>query len=340
MLRKTLIAGAAVATGAALFAAPAGAAHGDKMQRIFTADLAELNDSGTTGEIRLEVYDQDKAVVTVVAEGAAPSLVHAQHVHGNLGQVSECPTIADDTGDDQGGAPDGFVSVAEGAPAYGAVNTALTTEGDTSAQSGLAVDRFPVAEADGTYTYERTFELDGDVATELGNFAVVLHGIDIDESGAYDGEKRSSLTDELPFEATVPAACGTLDLGQVLLPAPYDGTSGTEGTITRYYAALLNRAPDQSGFAYWNDTSATARTNDIIAAFTASEEFQGRFGEVLDAETEVFVDFVYISTLGRQPDPTGRAYWTAQIESGATTREAMVALFADSDEFQALTGTS
>ncbi|MDR7301891.1 hypothetical protein [Haloactinomyces albus] len=37
---------------------------------------------------------------------------------------------------------------------------------------------------------------------------VVLHGIDPNDSSAYDGEAKSSLAPSLPLEATAPAACG------------------------------------------------------------------------------------------------------------------------------------
>ncbi len=44
--------------------------------------------------------------------------------------------------------------------------------------------------------------------SELGDLEVVIHGIDLDDSGAYDGAARSSLTDSLPLEATIPVLCG------------------------------------------------------------------------------------------------------------------------------------
>ncbi|MDA8596913.1 ABC transporter C-terminal domain-containing protein [Candidatus Pacebacteria bacterium] len=104
---------------------------------------------------------------------------------------------------------DGFISVAEGAPFYGGIVHSLTTEGGVGTSSALALDRFPVADDDGDYDYERTFTLSGDI-TDLTDGHIVIHGIDIDESGAYDGEKESSIAPGVPFEATVPAACGVI----------------------------------------------------------------------------------------------------------------------------------
>lgn len=280
----------------------------------------------------VEVFDQRTAIVTVEATGMSPDAPHAQHLHGAVGSVAECPTPANDTDGD------GFVSVVEGVPSYGSIQASLTTEGDASPASGLAVERYPVS-ADGTYSYMRVFDIPQDVADNLGNLAVVLHGADLDGSGAYDGEKRSSLTDDLPFEATVPAACGELDLQEIVVPAPYGDTEGTEGAVARYYAALLNRAPDTSGFQYWVDTLPRAGAVEVAKAFTQSAEFQARYGPMLDAPSGELVDFVYVATLGRQADAGGKAYWVDALDRGAITPGWLVAAFAESDEFKALTGT-
>lgn len=333
MLKKSLIGLTATACGAVMLAAPASAAHEGQLRRVFEADLGSLNGTGSGGQVTVEVFDQRTAIVTIEAEGMTPDAPHAQHFHGELGVVAECPTPANDTDGD------GFVSVVEGVPAYGSIKASLTTEGDTSPDSGLAVERFPVSE-DGTYSYRRVFDIPQDVADNVGNLAVVLHGADLDGSGAYDGEKRSSLTDDLPFEATVPAACGELDLQEITIPPPYAGTSGTEGAVTRYYAALLNRAPDSSGFEYWVDTLPRAGGVEVAKAFTQSPEFQARYGPMLDAAPGELVEFVYTATLGRQADPGGKAYWVDALQRGAVTPGWLVAAFAESEEFMALTGTS
>lgn len=138
----------------------------------------------------------------ITSSGLTPGLPHAQHIHGGMSLVSSCPTPANDTDGD------GLVNTAEGQPAYGAVLTSLTTSGDTSADSALAVDRFPTANDDGSQTYSQTVTIDQDMADNLGNFAIVQHGIDLDDSGMYDGDAKSSLDPELPLEATIPANCG------------------------------------------------------------------------------------------------------------------------------------
>lgn len=142
--------------------------------------------------------------VEVEASGLAPGLPHAQHLHGVLGGMNTCPTLADDTDGD------GLISTVEGIPAYGAIQVSLTTEGDTSPASGLAVDRFPVADDEGNLSYVRTIEVSPEVAADLDSLHVIIHGIDINGDGGYDfGAGPSSLDPSLPLEATVPALCGS-----------------------------------------------------------------------------------------------------------------------------------
>ncbi|MDQ2972858.1 MAG: hypothetical protein M3Q79_00030 [bacterium] len=190
-----------------LILAPASFAFADHESGVATyeAKLKQLNGSGVRGDLYAMV-DGDQATVRLVTHGASENLPHAQHFH--IGGNSQCPSPSADTDGD------GFISSVEGAPSYGPVMVSLTTTGDVDASSGLAVDRFPVASSDGTVTYERTFTLPAGVtAADVANGVVVQHGISdlFEDPNVYDGAKRSTLGDmTLPFEATVPSACGDL----------------------------------------------------------------------------------------------------------------------------------
>jgi hypothetical protein len=175
-------------------------------QETFQADLAPLNNSGASGTANLAL-EGDQLTTDIVSQGLAPGLPHAQHIHGLEQAMSECPTLAND----QDG--DGLVNTTEGEPSYGPILTSFTTEGDTSPESGLAVDRFPVANEDGTLTYGRTFGVPTNVADRLGDFAVVQHGVDLNGNGVYDEEAAgpSDLDPSLPQEATIPANCGVIE---------------------------------------------------------------------------------------------------------------------------------
>jgi hypothetical protein len=174
-------------------------------QDMFQADLAPLNNSGASGTANLAL-EGDQLTTDIASQGLAPGLPHAQHIHGLEQAMSECPTILND----QNG--DNLVNTTEGEPSYGPILTSLTTEGDTSPESALAVDRFPVANEDGTLTYDRTFGVPANVADRLEEFAIVQHGVDLNGNGVYDEEAAgpSDLDPSLPQEATIPANCGVI----------------------------------------------------------------------------------------------------------------------------------
>lgn len=160
--------------------------------------------TGSAGVTRTE----DTVRVYVEVDGVTPGVPHAQHIHG-VG-LSRCP--AADERDDR--VADGLIDTVEGIEDYGEVQTALTTEGDASPASALAVDRFPMSD-DGSYTYDRTFTIGEDipeeVADDLESHSIVVHGADLNGNGELDFENgASSLTDDLPLEATVPVACGEI----------------------------------------------------------------------------------------------------------------------------------
>ncbi|GAA1163000.1 hypothetical protein [Nesterenkonia sandarakina] len=174
------------------------------------ASLASLNNSGTIGDVLIEGQG-NQATVYMTVEGAAETFMdgpfpHAQHIH--FGAQGVCPP---DSADQNG---DGAVNVEEGAPFYGGIGSSLTIEGDTSADSALAVERFP---GGSSYTYERTIELPDDVVDSIssGTGVVVVHGVDPTLLSEEAANAPSELDESLPLAATLPAACGTLLASQM-----------------------------------------------------------------------------------------------------------------------------
>jgi hypothetical protein len=154
-----------------------------------------------------KVTVDDQMTVHITSSGVLAGMPHAQHVHQlDGGAEGSCPPAsADDNGD-------GFISTGDGQPSYGAIRVSLTTEGDVSADSGLAVERFPTA-PDGSVSYERTFDVPAGLDVEnLDGAVIVQHGIDVNGNGEYDmeGVGARELNPELPGEATFPALCGAL----------------------------------------------------------------------------------------------------------------------------------
>ncbi len=171
------------------------------------ANLKSLNDSGASGRVHAE-FKGRKANVHIKARGLAKNLPHAQHLHFGAEARNECPNVFDDANGDH------RINVAEGVPDYGPILKSLTTSGDTSPKSGLAVDRFPTTPK-GVENYERVINFaPGAVlrAIKSGKGVIVIHGVDHNGNGTYDfeGAGVSELDPSLPAEATDPALCGVL----------------------------------------------------------------------------------------------------------------------------------
>ena len=221
-MNKTLSVLATAAIGVSMLAVPAFAAHEGT---AYSGDLNELNSSGASGDASVQVSeDGDTMTVNYSASGLAElndgdgnQLGHATHIHGIFNgdsldedpsessfSASSCP---DTDGADSNG--DGVLSVAEGAQFYGGVQVSLTTEGDTSPDSALAVDRFLVGTS---IDYSRDITIPSAMKDELSKVHIVVHGIDADGSGDISDEegRKSSLNEDLPIDATAPALCGTL----------------------------------------------------------------------------------------------------------------------------------
>ncbi len=210
MRRTCLIAAASAAPMVLAFAAASGTqavadTHTSGDSSAFTTMLTPVPtnhvDASGTASVRL---DGDTAWVTVKVKGLimAP---HAMHIHYK--GEGECPQ-ADDATKHNGHLA---MSTTDGLDDYGPIGTSLTTRGDTSPASALAITRFPQV---GTYTYTRSINLTHDVAMAVrhNNAVIVVHGIDYNHNKKYDNVLGvSDLTSTLPMEATAPAICGALN---------------------------------------------------------------------------------------------------------------------------------
>ena len=207
ILSLLLAAFMAVALTSVAFAQGGAGKQNQQQPTTFEANLAPLNNSGANGTATLS-QSGSQLSVDVDSEGLSPNLVHAQHIHGKDQAISECPTLNKKTDKDR----DGLLNTAEGLPFYGPIQVSLTTKGDTSPSSALAVDRFPAADGSGTFDYSRTFTISEKVSSQLSDFHIVQHGIDLNGNGVYDFEAAgpSELDPSLPQEATIPANCGPI----------------------------------------------------------------------------------------------------------------------------------
>lgn len=159
----------------------------------YAAELAAVNGSAS-GHVGLH-QTGTHLMVDLEAMGLDDGL-HVAHIHGIKQAQSECPSLAADTDGN------GLVDIAEGLPSYGPVVRTL---------SNPALDR-------GTsLSYERTFTHrdNGDAIASLGpldDYAVVVHGVDIDGDGV--ASKTDALGDganAADNEISMPALCGVIE---------------------------------------------------------------------------------------------------------------------------------
>ena len=215
MASRTLALSAAAASMVALPAialpaiALAPAAHASAPAHSGTTHLwgklSQLNDSGATGTVTASLTG-DQLSIKIVSHGLLAGAPHAQHIH--IGGSNTCPS-----NDTKGTGVDGHLRVADAMNDYGMIAVSLTTSGDTSPGSGLAVTRFPV----GSTTYSRTITVSDATAASIraGKGVVVQHGVDYNGDGKYSGSSKSELDPSLPEEATDPANCGRLEVSQM-----------------------------------------------------------------------------------------------------------------------------
>ncbi len=101
--------------------------------------------------------------------------------------------------------------------------------------------------------------------------------------------------------------------------------------LTRLYRGFFLRDPDTPGMQYWWGQVMGGRTLWTVSDFMAvSNEFRNRYGHLDNA---AFVDLVYQNVLERAPDPSGAAYWKAELDSGRRTRGRVMLGFTESPEY-------
>lgn len=114
-----------------------------------------------------------------------------------------------------------------------------------------------------------------------------------------------------------------------------DGTlafdlDGVAGQAYRIYQAAFDRTPDTAGLAYWiNAMDEGLSLADVAGDFVASAEFTAIFGS--GPSSNAFVTGLYRNVLGRDGEAAGVAYWTNELEKGAS-RASVLYSFSESSE--------
>ena len=240
-------------------AGPAAAAEGSAWGNLTPVPVNPVNASG---EAMVKISGTTLSF-TLAAQGLLADAPHAAHIHFGADARNECPTASDNNAAALEGEshPEEHFTTTEGAPAYGGIVVSLTTTGDTSPDSGLAVDRFGVGN---DFEYSRgDVEVSEEVAQAIlsGKAVVVVHGVDYDGDGAYSMGERgvSDLDPSLPGEATDPALCGVLSTTPNGGVAAGDGSSsGTETALPYVLGGIALSAAGGAAFAARRTSRATA----------------------------------------------------------------------------------
>jgi hypothetical protein len=175
--------------------------------------------------------------ISVDSKGLLNGAPHALHIHAGRKGVCPPPSAAQPH--------NGHLSIAThaGVPYYGPAVEALTTRGDTTIKSLVAFNRYPTAT---NVRYRRTIKVTPIVASYIrkNNAVLVIHGIDYNHNGVYDGVlERSDLDRSLTGESTAPALCGPLVAAKKAGGGKTTAQSGTGGLGHGVYTATLTPQP-------------------------------------------------------------------------------------------------
>jgi hypothetical protein len=109
--------------------------------------------------------------------------------------------------------------------------------------------------------------------------------------------------------------------------AVVNGLDGRKAAAADLFQQAFGRTIDPSGSAYWSAKLATLSRPEVLARLTGSSEFYRRAGGTIPS----FVDKVYVSVLGRNPDPSGRAYWIKKLQGGTSVQAVARSLTASNE---------
>ena len=115
--------------------------------------------------------------------------------------------------------------------------------------------------------------------------------------------------------------------------ADYEGAGGFTATsfITRMYQQVLGRDPDQVGMGGWmQHIQQDGSVVPMVFGFFHSSEFMNRH-----MDDDDFLRICYQVFMDRDPDPSGFDAFRSDLRTGLLTRDNILDIFMDSQEFAA-----
>lgn len=128
------------------------------------------------------------------------------------------------------------------------------------------------------------------------------------ENALQNGEPRADVSVGIALSPEAQSDLqGAIDAGMFV-------PSASDAGIARLCYGLLDRAPDPSGLAYWENAAANGASLTTIAQdFLNSSEYASTHAGQSSSQ---FIDSLYEDALGRAPDPGGAQFWQNQLASG------------------------
>ncbi|MBO4494642.1 MAG: DUF4214 domain-containing protein [Clostridiales bacterium] len=99
---------------------------------------------------------------------------------------------------------------------------------------------------------------------------------------------------------------------------------------TRLYTCCLGRSPEEAGLKYWSLALTNLEQTGCSAAkqFFKSDEFVNK-----KFRDEIYILKLYSTFMNREPESSEMTYWLESLQSGAQTRDSILAFFGQSEEF-------
>jgi len=102
-----------------------------------------------------------------------------------------------------------------------------------------------------------------------------------------------------------------------------------ERFVARCYTFILEREYDEDGLHYW---SSYLKAGRLTAANVANQMLLSPEFAAKNKTNSAFVDILYRTFMGREPDAGGKNYWTTYLNNGVS-RRGVVSRFINSPEF-------
>ena len=152
------------------------------------------------------------------------------------------------------------------------------------------------------------------------------------------GSYTLSVERPAPQVTTAPTAVPTavtpkpiaVPTGMEAKPTPADNVSDIRKFVDRIYTFVLGREPEEEGASFWTKELYEFKRSgaEVAQGFIFSDEFVNRKTSDKD-----FIEILYKTFFDRDPEQDGMDFWSAQLSSGAMSREDVANGFIFSQEW-------